>query len=209
MIYARHSFGKRKEKKKRNRGLVLRVGPHFGPTQRPGGEKMVVGWRDGPGWPVGGGLLAADGVPGPPLGAGLGPAARKQVHGRLRVHGGVSGPLAGSWWTWSTLSLSPLLRSTAHRVQPGGSLPLFSPCSPLPRRRWAARRSGDRLPRAAPPSFHSRQRTGFLLRCVTSRGALLYLTLQTAVKRGALRRGGAGHGGRAAVPWLWLSRAFF
>ena len=105
MIYARHSFGKRKEKKKRNRGLVLRVGPHFGPTQRPGGEKMVVGWRDGPGWPVGGGLLAADGVPGPPLGAGLGPAARKQVHGRLRVHGGVSGPLAGSWWTWSTLSL--------------------------------------------------------------------------------------------------------
>ena len=42
---------------------------------------MVAGWRDGPGRPVGGGLLAAVGVPGPRLGAGLGPAARKRVRG--------------------------------------------------------------------------------------------------------------------------------
>ena len=207
MIYASHSFGKRKEKEAGSwfcgLGLIsAQLSGQGGKWSRAGGTG-----QDGLLAEACSLLLAFLG-----LGLALG-SAQRPGSGCVGARP-AAGARRGQWsvgWVLVDLvhPLSPLLRSTAHRVQPGGSLPLFSPCSPLPRRRWAARRSGDRLPRAAPPSFHSRQRTGFLLRRTTSRGALLYLTLQTAAKRGALRRGGAVHGRRAAVPRLRLSRAFF
>ena len=113
MIYASYSFGKKK--RKRGREVTLWLG--LNPTQRGGQGGEVVGRRrPSYGW------LALLG-----LGLVLG-SAQRPGSGRAgaRVHGGVCGPLAGSLWTWSTLSL---LLFGPRRT--GCSQEALSPSSPL------------------------------------------------------------------------------
>ena len=135
------------------------------------------------------------------LGLGwLGPVAR----GSGRAVYGCTGTRRGLWsvgWVFVDLVhlLSPPLRSTADRVQPGGSLSLPSPAPPLPRRRWAAPCSGGAPVPFSPLFFHPKWHLDFRSLCA-SRVASLFLSLPTVAIRGALHRGG----GR---PWRTHGRA--
>ena len=125
---------------------------------------MVAGWRDRPDGLLVGGLLAADGAPGPRLGAGLSPVG--QEAGRwcgaqpFAVYG-------RGWWTAGSVQvdsdhpLSFLLRFAVHQVQPGlspSSFPLFFPPDGAQSRAASRRRSGG-APVLSPLLFYSKPRT--------------------------------------------------
>jgi len=94
MIYASFSLGK--EKGKEFRDLVLWLGPHFGPTQRPGGDATVAGWRDRPDGLLAGACSLLMALLGRGLALGSAQSARKRgagaVHSRSRSTAGAGGP---------------------------------------------------------------------------------------------------------------------
>ena len=121
-----------------------------------------------------------------------------------RPGSGRAGARRGLWsagWVFVDLvhRLSPPLRSTAHRVQPGGSLSLLSP-APLSHDADGQRHAPAVLRCLFPPLFfHSKWHLDFRSLCAT-RVASLFLSLPTVAIRGALHRGG----GR---PWRTHGRA--
>ena len=178
MIYAGYRFWE-KEKKK-GRGSDLPLGPHSGPTRRPGRKERGLASREiGPGRPGGGGLLAVGLVL-----LGLGwcwarPSSEEAGRGTRALlaaaRGGVDGPrplslspaLFGSRCTDCTqvvLSPFPSLLPLSHGAQ-GNAAP--------------GRRSGDHPSRPAPPSFHTKERTDSAFFC-SIRTASTSLSLPTA-----------------------------
>ena len=186
-----------------------------GPTQRPGGGN----WSRAPGETAQDGLVAAA----CPLlawcswalasrwarpsgqGAGRRCGARPAV-----VHRGAGGPWPGCWWT-RAISPFPPPRFMVHRAHPGAlPSPLF-PCFPFPRRRWTARRSGGApvLHPTFPPCSPTLSSASKSFSATRLRMALFSISPYRQRRNGALRRGGVGHGGRAAVPRFQLFRALF
>ena len=198
MIYAGYRFWE-KEKKK-GRGSDLPLGPHSGPTRRPGRKERGLASREiGPGRPGGGGLLAVGLVL-----LGLGwcwarPSSEEAGRGTRALlaaaRGGVDGP--------RPLSLSPALFGSRCTECTQVVLSPFPPCSLSPTVPRATQRPGGAPAiillaqhlllstlRSAPTPLSSAR---FARHQLPSPCRLQRLRVLRVVA-------GAGHAGRAVVP---------